>query len=1168
MNKQHYQKNYPAQTYDNRAQSPEASSGILPCDAYITCARHIQTWLNISTAREQRRFLEQHADLLDEHCEAPLSDLLEQAAEPAQISQWKETVLLWRDARRRGGTPEAIRSAYVNRHGGFVLDPPSWLETIEQRLDNLLNDIHLEETAEERVSLLQETLEQAQGQDLPGAELLATLHYELANAWRLHARTDRAQALETALRLLKEALVVFTVTSYPYQYAKTQNMLGIVYKDRILGEPRENLEEAITCYQQALPVYTYETFPVDYARVQNNLGNVYRRLMRGEQRENIEQAIHCYQEALRIYTLEEFPSYYAATHYNLGNAYKMRIAGEQGENIELALACYQETLRVHTLAAHPFRYAATRRDAGGAYLKRIRGTRRENIELALACYQETLRIHTLERFPFWYAGAQTNLATAYEQRLAGEPQENLEQAIACLRETLRIHTFDDFPYDYAKAQHNLGAVYLKRLAGTREQNLEQAIACFQEALRVFNTIDTFTREARVVYLSLADAEAERRNWKAAQHAYTTALEAEDLLVILGAGILGRDAILQEGGNAALNAGYALYQAGRSGEAAVSVERGRARGLAEALALDAADPLLITNAERRSRYTLARATLIATQADLHTSLAPNLDEHTRLRLELERTTAYRQARASFDTLVTEIRTSHDPDDFLDASLDETTILQAATRIGPGHVLVYLVATPWGGVAIAAFGEHGLIPARFATLHLPDLTEKFVHELSETRLEVGSECITGGFTLAQRGEGFEHLCALWDGETFQAKEEAFHAVCGQRQQHSLLDRAAREALACAPFAALAKLPLAELDCDERGLLQATFDACFLKVELQNCQEQLATVVLHPLIAWLQAEKATSLTLIPCGHLSAFPLPAIMLPDGRTVGEILPTSVAPSARALLQRVNTRTSQDGMALLGNPHDNLPWSEAEALTLKALAEHSLLPVEVYLKHQATRERLLTALNKRWVVNACCHGTFDTHHFLQSGLHLAEGEHITMSEMLNHHADLRGLRLILLSACQTALLDMQGARDEGHSFAAAMVQAGAQAVLAAQWAVDDKATYLLMVRFAQEWLPAMEQIAPAMALARAQAWLRQVTNKELAFWRRTMPAMTQHRNLKHNTVPDATIHWRQMPVRGRSTRYNASDAQLIVRFGAENDDPSAQPYADPYYWAGFQVLGW
>src|SRR5260221_13877134 len=102
--------------------------------------------------------------------------------------------------------------------------------------------------------------------------------------------------------------------------------------------------------------------------------------------------------------------------------------------------------------------------------------------------------------------------------------------------------------------------------------------------------------------------------------------------------------------------------------------------------------------------------------------------------------------------------------------------------------------------------------------------------------------------------------------------------------------------------------------------------------------------------------------------------------------------------------------------------------------------------------------------------------------------------MLSDQVDLRGLRLLILSACQTAILDLQGARDEVRSLAAGMLQAGAAAIIASLWSVDDRATYLLMVRFAQEWFHQMDREAPAYALARAQYWLRTVTYRELGSW--------------------------------------------------------------------------
>ena len=45
-------------------------------------------------------------------------------------------------------------------------------------------------------------------------------------------------------------------------------------------------------------------------------------------------------------------------------------------------------------------------------------------------------------------------------------------------------------------------------------------------------------------------------------------------------------------------------------------------------------------------------------------------------------------------------------------------------------------------------------------------------------------------------------------------------------------------------------------------------------------------------------------------------------------------------------------------------------------------------------------------------------------------------------------------------------------------------------------------------------------------------------------------------------------VRGRANRFDAIQAQEIVQSSAEELVPGDCPYADPYYWAGFQITGW
>jgi CHAT domain-containing protein len=187
---------------------------------------------------------------------------------------------------------------------------------------------------------------------------------------------------------------------------------------------------------------------------------------------------------------------------------------------------------------------------------------------------------------------------------------------------------------------------------------------------------------------------------------------------------------------------------------------------------------------------------------------------------------------------------------------------------------------------------------------------------------------------------------------------------------------------------------------------------------------------------------------------------------------------------------------------------------------------------------------------------------------------LTLADLLSDQIDLRGLRLLILSACQTAILDLQGARDEVRSLATGMLQAGAAAILAALWSVDDRATYLLMVRFALEWFPQMHTEPPAAALACAQQWLRTVTNRDLLLWQTNIsPLPVSANDLAKGSEIFAGAHvagnvGQFVAVRGRANRFDAVQAQEVVQFDAEGLAPGDCPYADPYYWAGFQITGW
>jgi CHAT domain-containing protein len=142
--------------------------------------------------------------------------------------------------------------------------------------------------------------------------------------------------------------------------------------------------------------------------------------------------------------------------------------------------------------------------------------------------------------------------------------------------------------------------------------------------------------------------------------------------------------------------------------------------------------------------------------------------------------------------------------------------------------------------------------------------------------------------------------------------------------------------------------------------------------------------------------------------------------------------------------------------------------------------------------------------------------------------------------------LVVLSACESGLGRYAG--GEGYlGFAQALFVKGARSLVVSQWKVDDKATALLMTRFYQNLLgkrPGSSQPMPkAEALDQAKRWLWELTVDE---------AGTELAALERGTVRPLVDE-----VNGPAPRAASSSPQPA----------GVRPYAHPYYWASFILIG-
>jgi hypothetical protein len=138
--------------------------------------------------------------------------------------------------------------------------------------------------------------------------------------------------------------------------------------------------------------------------------------------------------------------------------------------------------------------------------------------------------------------------------------------------------------------------------------------------------------------------------------------------------------------------------------------------------------------------------------------------------------------------------------------------------------------------------------------------------------------------------------------------------------------------------------------------------------------------------------------------------------------------------------------------------------------------------------------------------------------------------------------LVTLSACETGLGRQAG--GEGMlGFVQALVQAGARSVLVSLWPVDDAATALLMTRFYENLLgkrPGLEApLGKAEALAEAKQWLRRLPRPQAE----ALAARLSKGELRLTVSP------------------------LKPAAPAAESDKGDRPYAHPYYWSAFVLLG-
>lgn len=236
-----------------------------------------------------------------------------------------------------------------------------------------------------------------------------------------------------------------------------------------------------------------------------------------------------------------------------------------------------------------------------------------------------------------------------------------------------------------------------------------------------------------------------------------------------------------------------------------------------------------------------------------------------------------------------------------------------------------------------------------------------------------------------------------------------------------------------------------------------------------------------------------VIPYGVLAWLPLHAAGLPDPEggepqflfRCGQV---RFAFSARNLIaSRRRKSTVPSGKALVvSDPKPLLPtFEELQLCEFEASLAQQRFSTTVLRGTDATCKAVTEAMAQKQLVHFVCHGNMDNQEMYAGALALARKEKFTAAHLRN--VDLSSSKLVILSACNSGMPAIF--IEHAQSLPAALLAAGAFAVIGTFWQSDEMASLALLGRFYQ--LLVDQGQSPADALGGAQKWLMGASAEDL-----------------------------------------------------------------------------
>lgn len=216
------------------------------------------------------------------------------------------------------------------------------------------------------------------------------------------------------------------------------------------------------------------------------------------------------------------------------------------------------------------------------------------------------------------------------------------------------------------------------------------------------------------------------------------------------------------------------------------------------------------------------------------------------------------------------------------------------------------------------------------------------------------------------------------------------------------------------------------------------------------------------------------IPSGTLMNVPLQALARKSGKSLDflierkQVVTLLKSTDLERLAREPESRSG--GTLVVGNPDGTLPGAAIEAKSIAGLFPNS----KVLIEDEATLSRVKAGAGMKYL-HLATHGILNKEDPNLSYLVLGKGDKLDIGEIAG--LDLQNVRMVTLSACETALGESPSGQGELTTLADAFGFAGCPTVTASLWKVSDESTKTLMEVFYKEL---KQGATPAAAIQAAQ----------------------------------------------------------------------------------------